>query len=407
MIWSKTKERLAAGETLVGHFGPAGSDDAVPGIIRWSAEDGALLELIEHMTWPGELGGAYFTVHGAIEEGDAITLPDAWVKTTTMGDRVKRITGATLLLGEHVEPSTRWPRAILATANLAEWRGTTGLSGSRPNRRKRPGHFRIDWQPPEGEEVAVRGAKLRFFTESKYHVGKIPSWSIETQQKVVVDSRRPCRIDVFERDYTLPPLALTAFAADRPDGIIDEIYFDPDSGRRVEAWRAGRLVTPRDWHPNGFLFRAAELPVFARSVRRWWRLYERVRPALGIFGDHINERSTYSRSRLLTVHTAISAYSDTRHGHRRLRKLRDFAGVSNDATGCSNDALALFGASRNYFAHLGKPQSKFSIAEMEDGALHSTRRAAALMQACLLRELGFSSKRAAELLRDYYASWPL
>lgn len=366
-----------------------------------------LVELIEDMSWPGELGGDYFTVHGVIEDGDAITIPDAWVKTTTWGDRVKRLTGATLLLGEHVESSTRWPKAIFATANLGEWRGKTGLSGTQPNRRERPSHFRIDWQPPETEEVAVRGARLRFFTGSEYNVGQIPTWSIETAQKVTVHRRRPCRIDVFKRDYILPLLALTAFAADRPDGVIDEIYFDPDNRKRVEVWRAGRHARPRDWHPKGFLLRAHQLPDFALSIRRWWRLYEKVRPALGIFGDHINEGSVFSRSRLLTVHTAVSAYSDMRHGHRRLRKLRDYAGVPNDITGCSNDALALFGASRNYFAHLGKSQSRFSIAEMEDGALQSTRRAAALMQACLLRELGFKPRQAGELLRDHYANWPL
>jgi hypothetical protein len=72
-----------------------------------------------------------------------------------------------------------------------------------------------------------------------------------------------------------------------------------------------------------------------------------------------------------------------------------------------NKALKLLGASRGYFAHLDTHGPKYSPTQLEDAILDSTRRASALMQACLLRELGFSAKRSAEMLERHYQWWPL
>jgi len=215
------------------------------------------------------------------------------------------------------------------------------------------------------------------------------------------------RLEVLSRRYAMPLLALTAFAADRPDAIIEEHYLHGKRQQRIEVWRAGSVVEPPEWRPKGLLFHAGDLADFRLAIVRWWRLYEKVRPALGIFGDHLNEGSSFSRPRLITLHTAICGYTDARHGHRDLRKLRAYAGVPDEVTGCSNAALGLFGAARNYFAHLGNPGQKFSVAEIEEGTILATRRASALMQASLLRELGFSKTQTTKFLQRHYLNWPL
>lgn len=114
----------------------------------------------------------------------------------------------------------------------------------------------------------------------------------------------------------------------------------------------------------------------------------------------------YSPPRLLTLYTALEAYSRARHGHKDFRKLRDYAGVPNDVTGCTKSALALLGASRDYFSH-ARHTGKISVEQVENNVLESTRRASALMQACLLRELGFFPDEVAELLRAHYGAWPI
>jgi hypothetical protein len=204
----------------------------------------------------------------------------------------------------------------------------------------------------------------------------------------------------------MPLQALVTFATDLPDAIVEEVYFDPESRVRIEVWRAGPRPTGANWRDD-LLFESADLPDFAKAIRRWWRLFGKVNPALGIYADHVNEGNSFSPARLLTVHTAISAYSDLRHGYRDLRKLRQYPGIDSEITGCTNRNLALVGASRNYFSHLGSPGDVFTVNEIEAETVLSTRRTAALMQSCLLRELGFTKTQIANRLRRYYGNWPL
>lgn len=407
MIWHKTRTRLIAGEPVLGWFHLSGSDNVVPGLLRWSSDSGAMIELVDSTDWGVPLNTEHLTVHGVLEESDAITLLEAIVRTTTMEDEVKRIGAYTLVLGEHIESDTTWERAIYASANLAEWRGATGLTHSLPGGPEQPFHYRIDWEPPEVQEFSARGARMRFVTEVDREIGLMPKFSLGSRQRLVVEPGRPMRIAELSRRYAMPLLAFTAFAADRPDSILEELYLHGKRQQRVEVWRAGSIMESAEWRHNALLFHADDLTDFRLSLVRWWRLYEKVRPALGIFGDHLNEGSSYSRPRLITLHTAICGYSDARHGHRSLRKLRAYADVPNEVTGCSNNALALFGAARDYFAHLGNPGQRFSTSEIEGGAFLATRRASALMQACLLRELGFSKTRTTELLQRHYSNWRL
>jgi hypothetical protein len=406
VIWSKTRERLQAGEAVLGHFEFVGSGEPLPGSLRWSSDNGALIELVEPR-WRRPVNTEGLTLHGLIEENDPITLLGGIVRTTTLDDRVKRIWAYTLALGDHIDPGATWEKAIYASANLPEWRGITGLSHSLPDLPNGSHGYRIDWEPPAAQEVSVKGARLRFGTGVEQEVGLMPAYSLRSRQQVVVEARRSLRMEVFSRQYAMPLVALTAFAADRPDSILKEEYIHSKRQQRVEVWRAGTSMESPEWRPNALLFYADTLPDFRLAIIRWWRLYARVRPALGIFGDYINDGSAFSPSRLITLHTAITGYTDARHGYRDLRKLRSFARVPNEATGCSNHALGLFGAARDYFAHLGSPGQKFSVDDLEGGTLLATRRAAALMQAALLRELGFTKSRAADLLRRHYVNWPL
>jgi hypothetical protein len=405
VIWN-IKARLLAGEAVLGYFEIAGSDDPLPGHLRWTPESGAMIEVVDPR-WQKRVNTEHLTVHGLLGESYPITLLNGIVRTTVLDDRIKRIGAYTLALGEHIQPESTWDRAIYVSRNLAEWRGITGLDHSLPYSPDGRHHYRIDWAAPPVDEVSVKGARLKFATNVEWEIGLMPVYTLGSQQRVVVEPRRPQRLEALSRDYAMPLVALTAFAADRPDSIIEEHYVHRKRDQRIEVWRAGASMEPPEWRPNALLFYASELPDFRLSVIRWWRLYEKTRPALGIFGDYINEGLTFSRPRLITLHTAICGYTDARHGHRDPRKLRAYAGVADEITGCSNNVLGLFGAARDYFAHLGSPGQKYSVAEIEDGTPKVTRRVAALLQARLLAELGFSKTKSAALLSRHYRNWPL
>jgi hypothetical protein len=265
----------------------------------------------------------------------------------------------------------------------------------------------MDWQPPPPNEVQVKGATLTFATSFDAPIEReSPVWTVNTPQRVTVEPRKPFTVEHAQRHYATPLLALTAFAVNRPDTLMKEVYLD-GKRRRVELWWAGRKRGLSPWRAgrDRALFQAADLRDFGLSIRRWWRLYEKVWPALGIFGDHILEGRSYSPNRYLTLYTAVETYGRERHGHRDPRKLRQYADVPSEVTGCTNRALSLIGASRDYLAHRGNPGQLFTAEEIERGVLNSTRRLEALLQACLLAELGFSKRTRADLLRTYYSNW--
>jgi hypothetical protein len=185
-----------------------------------------------------------------------------------------------------------------------------------------------------------------------------------------------------------------------------ETLRDSESNRHIIVMRQGPVVTPREWRPtDGYLFHADELEDFGVAIKRWWDLHEEVSPALGVFASHITEGNSYSPARLLILYSALEAYAKVRHGHKDFRKLRQYAGVKGEVIGATNPALDLLNASRGYFAHLKAPSKTYALADVENEMLPSTRRGTGLMQACLLRELGFAPSKIEALLKNHHRGW--
>jgi hypothetical protein len=409
-VWSKTIAALREGEPVTGWFFPAGTEAEVPGVLRWSLSDGARLDLIGPVEgWPRELAGDPFTVHGYTREGEHFTLLNAWINGMSAMREPRRVTAVTLALGGMVLPEDRWQRAIYRTGNLDEWRADTGLRARQPDRRSRA-RVRIEWEPPDRDEVRLPGAVVAFTGDQEAMAGPMPTWSIAASQHMVVNLHKPATISEARRRYGEPLVSLTSFAADRPDALISEVVLDPMTNRRVEVWRTGRAFQPREWRSGdeAFVFQAWELRNFARSIRRWWTVFEDLRPALGLFADHLQEGLTYSRPRFLTLYTAAEGYCRGRFKRKDFRRLHDYAAVDDRVTGCTPDAMALIGATRDNFSHLTVPESfPLSWEEIEDAVLATTRRLNALMQACLMRELGFGTRAITRGINDHYRHWPI
>lgn len=124
-----------------------------------------------------------------------------------------------------------------------------------------------------------------------------------------------------------------------------------------------------------------------------------------MFAQHVTDGLTYSPARFLTLHTAMEAYCRVRFGKKNFRLMRDYADMDVATHGCDRAALRLIGVSCDYFSHLStQPVSR---EEINDTLLDTTRRAHALMQACLLREMGFGPRQAERLLTRHHTSWPL
>jgi hypothetical protein len=404
----KTAEALRAGEVIGGFVWPSGQTASVPGMLHWSYEDGAVVDLIEPArAWGYDFDTGEFVAHMRTNENDEITLLNARVRRIALRDEVTQLAAYTLVFGGHVQPRDRWPQATFGTANLTEWRRASGIRSSFPQHD--PLHVQLDWEPPDADVVQLDTARLRFSTRmSSAGITTAPDWWISTRQTVTVEPAEPLTIADFHRQYAEPLRAFTTFTSDRPDGLTDETMFDPATGLSVEVWREGPRVTPRPWRlGEDYLFLADDIQDFAATVRAWWTLHEEVYPALGLFAQHISEGNVYSPARLLTLHAALEAYARTRHASTDFKKLRSYAGVPHEVTGCTNAALDLLGYCRGYFAHFGRTSQRFEPRDADEGSFISTRRASALMQACLLRDVGFDSGDTESILRKHYKSWPL
>lgn len=132
---SKLHTKLEEGRQIAGKFAPAeGAEFATPGVLSWSVERGAELELVDlSHPWPTAFGET-FTVYGQPHDGEALTLLGARVRRKTDSDRTSHIDSWTLALGAHVDPKERWPRANYRPASLHEWLPETGPVNRPPQR---------------------------------------------------------------------------------------------------------------------------------------------------------------------------------------------------------------------------------------------------------------------------------
>jgi len=338
--------------------------------------------------------------------GGDVTLHDCMVRRMAMFDQPTHVDSPTLAYGAHVRAGTRWPRAIYSTAALSEWRNDSGFHFPMPSPPASPADFRIAFRDPVRDVIAVPGAELSFTGDVETSaIGHRPDFWARTTAVMRVDVRRSQTAATFMTRYAQPLRTLMALAADRPDDLTREVYVDPRRRLRVEVWRRGRTAREGDWRFR-YLFTADDLLDYPRAIRAWWRLHRQVWPALDLFGDHVNEGSTYSPGRFLTMFSAIERYGDIRRGTTDLAKLRTYSGVGSDITGCTNPALKLIRVTRGYVAHFNNVDDR-RRAEVEDNLLESTRRLAALMQTCLLRNLGIPKADRNRLMARHYASWPL
>lgn len=110
--------------------------------------------------------------------------------------------------------------------------------------------------------------------------------------------------------------------------------------------------------------------------------------------------------------TALEGYCKAKTGKKgqsflkTFERLRRHAELDPELIGCRDDQLELLWHARNYYTHLG-PQGGYSAAQLEEGLVDCCRIATALMQACLLRDLGFSPADATAVFEKHYKAWPL
>lgn len=115
---------------------------------------------------------------------------------------------------------------------------------------------------------------------------------------------------------------------------------------------------------------------------------------------------------MIDVATALDAYAKRLHHLKgnaveRLKGLVAYAKVPEACIGCRVRNLKLLVASRNFYAHYSDVLYGFTAEDVQSELLETIRRGSALMQACLLRDLGFEPSATKDLLDRHFANWPI
>lgn len=347
-----------------------------------------------------------------------LTLLDARVSSIALGDRVTALRGTTLALGAHLDGETTWSCATYTTAHLHEWLGDSGLRHDTAfDDRGHTRHLTYEWEPPPSYFVELDDALVTIGPAMDSQYGRIADWCVRTGTQLAARPSVPTTLAVLERRFARPLLAFSVLAADRPDAITMETVSDAERRERAVVLRMGRSATAREWRPDGrFLFRAEQIKDVSDIYGRWLALWNLAAPEIATFVDAITEGNTYSRARLLASVVALEGYWRTRKpptaGDKpklldKLIALRGHSGVAEQQIGATDDNLKLLVAARNLYAHLDQHHVSLSDEEIDDELLPNCRRATALMQACLLRDLGLAPKAISEMFAEHHAAWPL
>jgi hypothetical protein len=401
-------------------------EQTAPSVVRFAADHGVTAHLLDSPAgWPTTLGPrGDLVVHGVtVDGGHPFTILDARVNQLALGDHARRLHAMTLALGAHFDRETTWSSASFGTAHLHEWTGDTGLRITewQHDERGQTQRFAHEWTPPPQHVIDRPEARLTIGPVMQTQAAHSAEQRVITSTRLGVRPAAPLTVEQFERAYARPLLAFCTLAADRPDAIIHEAVSDKERRERAVILRAGRTVEPREWQPDDrFLFRAEQIDDVARVYARWMDLWEEASVEIATFVDAISEGNTFSRARLLAGVAALEAYWRTRlqldeQGQRRkgssliakLKMLRDYAAIAPELIGATNANLKLIAAARNLYAHLDQTIVDLSDEEIDDYLVENCRRAAALLQACLLRDLEIPAAKAQGMFEEHLSNWPL
>ena len=223
---NRLQAKLEAGDTVTGLFAPVGAEFETPGVLSWTAERGAQLDLADLTdAWPDDFD-ARFTVHGVVHwNGELVTLMEARVNHLT-AVTATRVAASTLAIGEHTDLHETWTYADYAPPGLHEWNPENGLSISHPD--DDIDQVQVTWRPVAPVIVSLPDAELtlRLARDYSWSGPASPDWSIASIDAVCRKAGYPHDDQRLLARITVRCSAL--FAADRPEEFA-EVFSSPSA----------------------------------------------------------------------------------------------------------------------------------------------------------------------------------
>ena len=315
-----------------------------PGLVSRDAEGAITIELV------GTLSGSPFPMHepepeilhGIGNRGPLFTarkVMRSGARFSAPGFPSEILRPRSMIVGGHVDETTRYDQALLRTSFLADWLQASGVvvdMTKDTDDRKGSVGVHYEWPTIQTSKVAP-GVTISTWTG---HQGKPTGsgYAIDEDVALQVALETAVPLDDLLQNYVMPLLDLISFGTGRSNAIdrvtvrtpsVVTIVGDKEQRDDLDFLTEWIAKPPKvqerllDHHMN-FAVRDVVMG-FDELVRRWFALHEELRLALAPFFGLLYAPPTYVDLRLVSISQALEAYDRASGRSRRAMPAEEFA----------------------------------------------------------------------------------
>ncbi|MDQ6878405.1 MAG: hypothetical protein M3082_12095 [Candidatus Dormibacteraeota bacterium] len=297
------------------------------GQISHDADGATAIELV------GTLSGTPFpmhdpepeVLHGLGKQGPLFTARKVMRSGASMGMpgfATEVFRPRSLLVGAHVDETTLYDEALLETTFLTDWLHESGIRIElRPGADAQKGSVAVSYQSPVVRTShAAPGVTVTTWTSHQGHPMRSGYGINETVAlKVALETAIP--VDDLIEDYVTPLLDLVSFGTGRSNAVdrlmvrspsVTWVVGDKTERENLEfltEWIAKPVKNPERLSADHMNFAAADAAMgFDELVRRWFALYQDLRPSLAPYFGLVYAPPTHLDLRLVSISQALEAY---------------------------------------------------------------------------------------------------
>ncbi len=314
------------------------------GLVSRDTEGAITIELI------GTLSGSPFPMrepepeilHGVGNRGPLFTARKAMrsgARFSAPGFASEILRPRSMIVGGHVDETTRYNQALLRTSFLADWLQVSGvvvdMTRGTDDQKGSVG-VRYEWPTVQTSRVAP-GVTISTWTG---HQGKPTGsgYAIDEDVALQVALETSTPLDDLLQNYVMPLLDLVSFGTGRSNAIdrvtvrtpsVVTIVADNEQRDDLDFLTEWIAKAPKvrerllDHHMN-FAVRDVAMG-FDELVRRWFALHDELRLALAPFFGLLYAPPTYVDLRLVSISQALEAYDRASGRSRRAMPAEEFA----------------------------------------------------------------------------------
>lgn len=402
-------------------------DQAVAGVLTFSAEEGLLLSLIGTFGSEEDLlsmkAEVYPIVVGITSNGKSVTLQNCSTKNFRMnsnGFPTETLRASVAFIGYAFNDTEdiKFSSCAVEYTHLEEWVNRSGFTWSLPIGATDNDEYIVKYKKPEEVSAKTKNVVITITTTLQYRPS---SFHQELHQHTFFrfQSDDSLSFNDWLNKYLVPIQDFMAIATDTPNSANRVILYQTDREVedsqhqiRVETYfQPVRLVQANkveSLQASLMLLSLADVDDFSRVINYWFNNLEKQGIIWQLFANMINDesKSKFTVSYFLDVVQIIDAYHNIVFPEENKRttltsKIERLLAVSGDAIADipkSTSALARqITMDRNYYTHF---DTTLSSTKSDTTTLFwNTQWLILIVQSCFLREIGMNTNKIGSIIK--------